>query len=191
MRNIEKMNSFNNGNRTLIESAVIPELAWALKDWKKETEQATCVLIGGQAVSHWCKPRSTMDLDFAFVSDADIPTQVEGFKRTRDHAFLHRETHVEIEVLTSSFLKISPVLIKKALATSVLSSGVQIACPEALICLKCYRWSLQDRADIESLMKYLGNNAIGDVLNWASSVRDAFSKEAMAHLNSVLLNEGH
>ena len=149
MRNLKKMNSFNDGSRTLIESAVIPELVWALKDWKKETEQTSCVLIGGQAVSHWCKPRSTMDLDFAFVSDSDIPTQVDGFKRTRDHAFLHKETHVEIEVLTSSFLKISPVLIKKAIATSVLSSGIQIACPEALICLKCYRWSLQDQADIE------------------------------------------
>jgi hypothetical protein len=142
-----------NGTRTLYESIVVPEVLKALKDWAI-ADVPNCVLIGGLAVSFWCKPRATSDGDFLFISENEIPNEINGFKRVRSHAFRHNKTHVEIEVLSPEFLNIPSGLGKKVIETAVKqSNSIKVASKEGLIATKLNRFSLQDRADIDELLR--------------------------------------
>lgn len=144
---------YKDGNRTPIESAVVPEVAQALKDWA--THAKNCVLIGGLAVSYYGRARATMDVDMLFLSPEAIPSEAEvpGFRRKRAHAFQHNRTHVEIEVLDPQFLKLSPALAVKIFETSVECGALHVASREGLIASKLDRFSLQDQADIEHVWK--------------------------------------
>jgi hypothetical protein len=155
---IDKLNQTGNKNRTVLESVVVPEVSMALNDWVKVVPN-TGVLIGGLALSYHVKPRSTMDVDLMFISDSAVPISVEGFKKTRNHAFMHLKTHVEIEVLTPEFLKMPTEVIQKIIDTSTNSKGLLVASKEGLIVSKLYRFNRQDQADIEKL-KELGEVSI-------------------------------
>lgn len=150
-RDIIKMNGPNGGTRTLFESVASNEVLAALKDWKKQ--KIDCVLIGGLAVSHYVKPRMTMDVDVLFMSKSMIPRQVAGFERHREGAFQHNKTHVEIEVISASTINQTQTLVNKVFTTAIESDGIKIASPSALVALKLGRFSLQDRADIVELYK--------------------------------------
>jgi len=147
---IDKMNRVNDGSRTLFESIAIPEVSKALEDWSRSTQD--CVLIGGCAVGYYAKPRSTFDVDVLFLTDSDIPLSVDGFKKTRGHAFQHNKTHVEIELVTPELIHISRHLVQKVFDTARVSDGVRIASPQGLVALKLGRFSRQDQTDIETLM---------------------------------------
>jgi hypothetical protein len=142
----------NDGTRTLIESAMLPELAAALRDWER-ARIIDCVLIGGLAVSFYGKARMTQDCDFLFLSPQSVPEQVQGFKRVRAHAFQHNATHVEIEMLDSVFLNIEQSLVDRIIETAVEHDGIKVASREGLICSKLGRFSRQDQADIEHLLE--------------------------------------
>ncbi len=152
LRDLIKCNEPNDGTRTLVESILIPEVAQAFKDWSKAVAERG-VLIGGLALSYYVKPRSTTDGDFLFLSAEDIPDEVPGFKRTRKGAFLHKRTHVEIEVLQPSAIGMTPELASEITATAQEQAGVKIASRAGLIASKLNRFSLQDRADIDALLK--------------------------------------
>lgn len=152
-RNIEKMNSINDGTRSLLESVVSNEIVLALQDWT-DNNTIDCVLIGGLALSYYVKPRTTMDVDILFLSDNDISQNVFGFKRTREHAFQHNKTHVKVEVLSPEFLKISHELAQVVFDTSIMSDNIKIASISGIIALKLSRFSRQDQADIEALINY-------------------------------------
>lgn len=152
LRDLTKMQKANDGTRTLFESALAPELIDALQDWQHNANP-NGVLIGGMGLSYYVKPRMTQDLDFLFLTNSDIPTQVNGFKRTRPHAFQHNKTHVEVEVITPELVKMSPVIFRKVIETANESNGVHIASPAGLIALKIFRLKLQDEADIVALIK--------------------------------------
>ena len=153
LRDLFKCNGPNDGTRTLLESVLVPEVAVAINDWLKGRIE-TGVLIGGLALSYYVKPRFTTDCDLLYLSDEEIPTLVHGFKRTRKGAFLHKQTHVEIEVLTPSSIKMEVELAKQIISTAKKQpDGFRIASREGLIVSKLERFSLQDRADVDALLK--------------------------------------
>ena len=122
-----------------------------MKDWLKYSSNIG-VLIGGLALSYYVKPRQTSDGDFLFLTVEDIPLSVTGFKRTRQSAFIHLETHVEIEVLTPIVINMTVELAKHISETAIEKDGFKIASREGLIAAKLGRFKLQDRADISALL---------------------------------------
>jgi len=152
-RDLRNCNGANNGARTLVESILVPEVVRAVLDWKNNSGCDDAILIGGLALAYYTKPRYTTDADFLFLSAAQIPNEVCGFKRHRKLAFEHKETGVEIEVLTPRSINM-PVEVAQAINnTAVEKDGLKIASREGLIAAKLLRYSLQDRADIEELLK--------------------------------------
>lgn len=142
----------NDGTRTLLES-VNPEVAEALKDWAKARVEK-CALVGGQAYNYWARPRATDDADFLFISYGDVPLYVEGFKKTRPHAFMHKKTHVEIEILDPSHVKgMSQDLAKKIIDSAEERDGIKVASKEALIASKLKRFSMKDQGDAFEMLK--------------------------------------
>jgi hypothetical protein len=140
-------------SREFHHSVVVPEVRAALADWLRYANE-DCVVIGGLAVSHWVRPRATMDIDFLVL---DTNFEVRGFSKSRNHAFRHVSTHVDVEVLTPEFIKIPADRAKLVFDTSVeLDGKVRVASPHALIVLKLYRYSRQDQADIAELLSNFG-----------------------------------
>jgi len=137
----------------LFETILVPELKKALADLKNYPPGAG-VLIGGVALSYYCRPRTTEDLDFLFASEADIPVATSKFKKIRAHAWIHKSTQVEVELLTPEFLKMSKTVVEQVIATANDISGIKIASPSGLVALKLCANRYKDRADIVELIKY-------------------------------------
>lgn len=152
LRDLIKMNTPNDGTRTLYESVAVPEVLAALKDWKAGTNGAG-VLIGGLAISYYARSRQTMDVDIMFLDAADIPDQVEGFKRTRKGAFQHNKTHVEIEVLSPESINLPRQLAVKVVVTAIDTDGMKVASPSAIVALKLHRMKRYDEGDIAAMLE--------------------------------------
>jgi len=148
---IDKQKTPNDGNRTLFESVVHADVIKALETWL-ENDINKCVLIGGVALSYYVIPRMTQVIDMLFLSKDDIPQQLDGFKRTRNGAFQHKITHVEVEVVTPEYINLRRDLAEKIVETSIRRDGIFIASPEGLIVSKLGRFKLQDMTDIENLI---------------------------------------
>lgn len=141
----------NNGERALFESAISDHVVQAIKDWQYNSIEAG-VLVGGMAFSYYAKPRYTEDVDVLFISKNKIPKNVDGFKRHREHAFEHKKTGVEIELLVSGHIPVPVEIIKKVIDTANLVDGIKIASPSGLVAMKLYRASYQDKSDIIQLI---------------------------------------
>jgi hypothetical protein len=152
LRNIEKMNFVNDGNRSLSESVVIHEVLNALEDFKSNNI-LNCVLIGGVALSFYVKPRATMDVDFLFLSYEDIPDRINKFKRHRKGAFQHNKTHVEVEVVTPQSINLPFHIAETIFNTSIIIDNIKIASPSGLVASKLFRFNRQDQADIDALIE--------------------------------------
>ena len=153
LRNIWKFNWRNDGFRTLYESIVYPEVDQALNDWKDNCD-SSYLLIGGLAYSYYCKPRPTQGIDLMFLSNSKVPEYVYGFKRTREHAFQHNKTHVEVEVLDPEYLGMSKKLIEIIFDDAIESDGIKVASPKSIIVLKLDRYNNRDQSDIYDLLNY-------------------------------------
>jgi len=151
LRNLRNYQTNNDGSRTLFESAMVPEVTAALKDWAFKANNPG-IIIGGIALSYYTKPRYTQDVDVLFLKAEDIPVEVVGFKKHRQGAFEHKSTGVEIETVTGNSFKVNPNTIKRVIDTAVTTSGVKVASKEGIIALKLGRASLQDKADIAALL---------------------------------------
>jgi hypothetical protein len=152
LRDISKMNSANDGTRTLFESVLLPEIVSALKDWAA-ADVDKGVIIGGIAISQYIKPRMTMDIDVLFLSPNDIPENVSKFKRHRQCAFQHNKTRVEIEVVTPKTINMEYDVVKAIIDTSVISDGIRIASPSGLVASKLFRFNRRDQSDIEDIIQ--------------------------------------
>jgi len=135
------------------------ELIDALKDFAQEAN-VPWILIGGIAVGFHSKPRGTQDIDVIVAGEEDInklKNSLKSFKHNRSHAFEHKKTGVEVEVLTADFLNINTQIAEKALTSSVKQTihGIQIPVADSagLIALKLERGERQDLADIEGMLK--------------------------------------
>jgi hypothetical protein len=146
----------NNGFRSLFESIIPNEVILALKDGKENY-----IIIGGIiALSYYIKPRYTEDIDLAFLSYDDIPSNVFKFRRNREHSFEHIKTGVEIELLTPEHLNRSYSFFETIFKNSKKSDGIKIASPESLIALKLRRFNNTDQNDIVELHKYCLENSL-------------------------------
>jgi hypothetical protein len=162
LRDLRKMRSGNDGTRTLFESVMVPEVKTALEDWRDNTNK-DYVIIGGAALSYHVKPRYTEDVDVLYKSENEFPKSVIGFTKHRGHAYEHKKTGVEIELLDPEYLKIPKNIVEKIIDTSISSNGFQIASKEGLIVSKLFRFSRQDQADIESIyLHYKGKIDLSD-----------------------------
>jgi hypothetical protein len=146
----EKLNKENDGSRSLLESIAVPEVSAALNDWINNAHSG--VLIGGNAMSYYGKPRATMDVDILFLNTIDIPSEIPGFKRIRNGAFQHDKTHVEIEVITPSSINISPNLVNVVCQTALEINGYRVASPSGIVALKLQRLKNNDIGDIVQMI---------------------------------------
>jgi hypothetical protein len=157
LRDLSKMQDMNKGDRSLFESAMVPEVAQALTDWIKYSGSPG-VLIGGLALSFYVKPRYTQDVDVLFLGDDQIPTHVTGFKRVRAHAFRHHQTHVEVELVTPELVNVSTELCAQVQADAQPHDHMLVASASGIVAMKLGRAllnkpaSYQDRADIMNLI---------------------------------------
>ena len=151
MRDMRKMRDRNDGTRSLMESIMAPEVMAALRDWSASEQSG--VLICGVALSFYVKPRYTEDVDLLYLSDEFIPPLVDGFKRTRGHAFEHRGTNVEVEIVIPSHVNVSPEIFKQVIDTARESDNIKVASPSGLVALKLERYNMRDRADIVDLIQ--------------------------------------
>jgi hypothetical protein len=154
LRDLKLMNAVNDGTRTLTESIMVPEVAQALGDFLKVAAQYDFVLMGGLALSFYVKPRYTTDADVLFLEPSAIPEELPGFKRHRPGAFEHRKTGVEVETTTPQSLRWAPGVAELIHNTAIVKNGVRIASPLGITISKLNRFSLQDQADIASLLQY-------------------------------------
>jgi len=152
LRNIRNTQTQNDGTRTLVESILVPEVAQALQALKRTKYNG--VLIGGIALSFYVKPRASQDLDLLYNDMSEVPAELPGFKRTRPHAFEHRATGVEVELIDPIFIKTDPALIAKVIQTAELHDGVRVASPAGIVAMKLGRLRHQDKEDIIQLMMY-------------------------------------
>lgn len=142
-------------NRDIWGATLVSEVRMALFDWMKNTDSEG-VVIGGCALGVYTKPRTTTDADILFLGgESTVPLRVEGFKKTRKHAFEHIKTGVEIETLTPEYLKLPSNIVSFVEDNLELSGGIKIASKSSMILLKAQRLSPQDRSDIFSLFETL------------------------------------
>jgi hypothetical protein len=147
---MDKLNKFQDGTRTLLESIPVPEVATAMHDWKQNASNQG-ILIGGCAVSYHALPRATMDVDVLYQSSNDIPSDVNGFKRTRPGAFRHNDTHVEVETIHPHMINVSPEMAKAVHDDSSVVNGTRVASPSGVVALKLHRQKFNDIGDIVAM----------------------------------------
>lgn len=143
-------------SRTLAASIIAPEVRAALEAWA--ALKVPGILIGGLALSYWSVPRHTQDIDYLV---GDLPRgPLAGFKQTRPHAWVHFASGVEVEVLDPPFLNLTDALYARVESLAAHVHGVLIATPASLIALKLNRFSRQDQADIENLLRLTTKNEV-------------------------------
>lgn len=111
--------------RKLFENAPANELNKALTDVSKLLKNINYVLIGGLAIGYHTKPRGTDDVDILLLNEEqvtivhDILEKSGLFRKTRNHASVHKETRVEIELLSPVFIKQPENLVKSTIENSI------------------------------------------------------------------------
>ena len=129
-----------------------PEVDQAFTDWINNTKDLNQVLIGGMAIINYVPDRPpTYDADFVFLSEDDIPNEVNKFKHHRKSAFQHIKTHVEIEALSAGNINISDEFMQMVFDTAYQKPKFKIASPSAIVALKLGRFIQRDINDIKLL----------------------------------------
>ena len=141
------------------------------------TEGKGWTLIGGLAVGFRSEPRGTQDVDLLIVGDLEsVAAEMARsglFKRARPHAMEHRETGIEVEILTHDFIGQPQSLVAAACRDSewvqVTDFQIPVARPRYLMALKLKRAlgrgmkATQDRADILRLLEVHGPQDLSDL----------------------------
>jgi hypothetical protein len=149
-------------NKLLLESYEKPIHLSIMNDDVRKTfsdlssllKNKNCAVIGGLSVGKYTQPRSTVDIDLLTISEeeiSDIEKEIKSkFRKIRDHAFEHKVTGVEVEILTPEFLKINKDLVYDAIKNSIDDNGINVVNPKYLIALKLSRAA--DKTNIKSHM---------------------------------------
>lgn len=159
--------------RSLFESASSNDLNKALKDVAKVLVDSDYTLIGGLAIGYHTRPRGTDDVDILLLNEESVAVvhdllQKSGlFKRARAHAEIHKETGVEIELLSPSFIKQPEDLVKSAIDNSIQvefgDTVVNVATAKHILALKLDRFSFKDKADIQDFIR-IGITDVSDLI---------------------------
>ncbi len=113
-----------------------------------------------------------------------MPDVNNGFKVSRHHAAIDRETHVEMEFVTPNTIVIPKHVAYLVISTAIEIDGLKVAALDSPIVLKLFgadaRSHRQDKADIQALL-YANRNvslkAIAD--KWS------LSQDHIARLHSI------
>lgn len=138
-------------------SSLAPEVQHTLNKWVSTTENMG-VLVGGLALSFYCKPRYTSDVDVLFLHDLDVPTFISGFKKISPHNFQENKTHATVEIVTTESINLSLVIARKVISTAKSQGKFKLATGEALIAMKAEaaisnpKRKLSDSVDIQKLL---------------------------------------
>lgn len=159
--------------KTLIESAIVPEVLNTLKHWiaANKSDGNPGVLIGGIALSFYAKPRYTEDIDLLFINSQQIPSEVVGFKKHRQGALLDKNTHVEIKTVTPESVNVPASVFQQVINTAKPIDGLLVASLEGLIVLKLHsadtpKRTTLDSGDIIRLLDANPNFTINDLSGW-------------------------
>lgn len=160
--------------RKLFESSPANELNRALTDVANILKDTKYVLIGGLAIGYHTKPRGTDDVDILLLNEDQVISvhkllENSGlFKKSRGHASIHKDTGVEIELLSPSFIKQPETLVRSTIDNSikVKFNGfiLNVATAKHILALKLDRFNAKDKADIQEFIKY-GIDDIKDLIS--------------------------
>jgi hypothetical protein len=159
LRKLTKMQTVNDGSRSLIESIMSPEVIVAPRDWVRSTKspatgEAAGVVIGRLGLSYHCKPSYTQDIDLLCLNPAAIPYAVRGFTRTATGEFRHDRTQVEMHVAIPLSIGVPNEIAEQVIRTANRSNGIRVATASALVAMKLFGpRRVQDEADVVALIK--------------------------------------
>jgi deoxyadenosine/deoxycytidine kinase len=167
-----------NSEKPLEKSIFNDTVRKAFVEFCKLNQSKDLAIIGGLAVGAWARSRNTDDIDVVVVSENDVEELAKNisgtFKRTRKHAFEHKSSGVEIEIVTPELIKEDPELIRKAIANAkvdeVSGNSIKVITPKYLIALKLGRAVLKgnakakiDQGDIMNLIEIYGKISLDDL----------------------------
>lgn len=165
MKLYERTQWLNHDGRKLLENAiVVPAIRRTLGDLVKATPPGCKWLLGGAlAVGVYSKSRTTMDVDI-LVSDKDADTLARSaqlkFGPPEINNMKHRETGVKVDFVTPTTVSVPKRFFDAAFAGAELHkigrSEVAVLSPTWLVVFKLARFSRQDQADIESVLRNCG-----------------------------------
>lgn len=166
-------------------AAVSAEVANALAAWISSKQTAAGVLIGGLAMSFYAPPRYTQDVDILFLSRADIPEHLDGFRKHRAGAFEDVVSNVEVEVVTPSQINLPLSVARRIVDTAREFDSLKVASLEGLIVLKLFGSDDRKRyhSDLGDIQRLLSNNPslkLIDFKEWG------LSEEHSSRLQSLL-----
>lgn len=159
-------------------AAMIPEVQSSLLKWVKTKVggEVPGVLIGGLAMSFYAPPRATQDVDLLFMTESDIPEQVQGFRRRRSGAFEDTQTNVEVEVVVPRAINLPVEVARRVLATAVVHQDLRVASLEGLVVLKLFgsdspKRHFSDLGDIQRLLVANPHLDLKDLSEWNLSTK--------------------
>ena len=140
-------------------------------------------LCGGLVVGVYGRARGTDDVDMLLRSDSDIQMVINltriKFKQNRGHAIIHKETGVEVKLVTPEFINVYSMIIQSAIVHSSMKPVDNVEVPviskEGLIVLKLGRGNEYDIGDIKNVLRVGGHV---DISNWPlkDNEKDLYNK---------------
>jgi hypothetical protein len=154
---LRDMSVFRVKSATIDHVAISPEVQHTLTTWIKSNNTNPGVLIGGLAMSFYCKPRYTQDADVLYLQLSDVPKEVDGFKAHRKLAFEERKTRAEVEIVTPESVGLPYRIAKRVIEDAVDRGGIKVASLDSMLVLKLFgsltaKRHRKDLADIVSML---------------------------------------
>jgi hypothetical protein len=122
-------------------------------DLAKFSNYAVC---GGVAVALNGRIRATEDIDILIASETALERlalqYADKFRQIRPHAFQHRQTGVEVDVLTPEHIKVPNGIVESAIDSAGSNYGIRVVNKTYLIILKMFSGRRQDYVDVVSLL---------------------------------------
>ena len=171
-----------NGEKSIFQAIYNDDVRRAFYDFARLVKNDSFTVIGGLVVGVYSTPRNTQDIDIVVLHNSDI-VEIEKnisskFKKVRGHSFIHKDTHVELEIITPEFIGVSRKLVADAISNSKIDSNglvdVRVVSPKYFIALKL------QRATNELLRK--------SHTDW-SDIREIISKHGEIDLTDIDLTE--
>lgn len=135
--------------------ASLPEVDKAIDDLKDRLKNEKYALCGGIAIVFHGYIRNTQDIDILIKSESELDRIKEilgdNFKEIRKHAIEHKETGVEVELLTPEFIKDKDA--RKYLDDVIEKDGFKFINLIDLISMKLKSGRKKDEVDVEYILR--------------------------------------
>lgn len=146
-------------HKHITEAVVSGAVLEALHDFVGLTKAHRWALAGGVAVGIYNRPRLTHDIDIVIPGEDAVQPICESastkFKHVRLHTLRHRESGVEVRLLTAQWLGASQALFESAIDTAerqvAWKHDLRIVNWRHLAAMKLDRFSDMDQHDIKQL----------------------------------------